>query len=316
MDHPNRQNGVNTSGPPHSGRETATGGLAEVARQQAHKPRKPIRHNGRSVFAVVLLVLIVWFIVSVGTNRNIDWHIVGQYLVAGAILKGLLVTLELSFASEALALVTGLVIALWGLSGNPVLRWINRVWIWFFRGVPLLVQLLVWGNFAILFSHLQIGIPGTHMHLVSVATNSVITAFVASVLGLGLHEGAFSAEIFRAGIESVPQGQRDAGASLGLSNGQIMHKVILPQALKMIIPNVGNQFVGLLKASSLVSVIAGGDLLTTAEDIAGANYATLELLFVATFWYLVLVSITTMVQSRIERRMSPGGQIVRMNEFA
>jgi polar amino acid transport system permease protein len=173
---------------------------------------------------------------------------------------------------------------------------------WLFRGTPLLVQILLWGNLALLFQHIG-----------PFNTNAVLTPFIASVVALGLNEAAYMSEVVRAGIISVDQGQHSAATALGMPRMLAMRRIILPQALRMIIPPTGNQFISLLKATSLVSVIAGGDLLTQAENISSANLHTIELMFVATFWYLVLTTITSVGQFFLERRLGRAGTGIHAN---
>jgi polar amino acid transport system permease protein len=160
------------------------------------------------------------------------------------------------------------------------------------------VQILIWGNLALLFEHIG-----------PFPTNAVMTPFVASVLALGLNEAAYMAEIVRAGILAVDRGQYEASMALGMPRALALRRIILPQALRVIIPPAGNQFISLLKATSLVSVIAGGDLLTAAENISSANLHTIELMLVATFWYLVLTTITSVGQFFVERRLGRGGAL-------
>ena len=172
------------------------------------------------------------------------------------------------------------------------LRLGSGLYVWLLRGTPLLVQILVWGNFALLFA--TIG---------PFKTNDLLTPFVASLVALGLNEAAYMAEIVRAGILAVDRGQHEASLALGMSRALALRRIVLPQALRVIIPPAGNQFVSLLKATSLVSVIAGGDLLTAAQNISSANLHTIELMLVATFWYLAITSISSLGQLYIERRL-------------
>jgi len=186
-------------------------------------------------------------------------------------------------------------LAVMRVSSSPILRLASAGYTWLVRGTPLLVQILIWGNLALLFEHIG-----------PFRTNDVLTPFVASVIALGLNEAAYMAEIVRGGILSVDRGQADASLALGMSRALAMRRIILPQALRVIVPPAGNQFISLLKATSLVSVIAGGDLLTAAENIASANLHTIELMLVATFWYLVLTTITSVAQHFAERRLARG----------
>jgi polar amino acid transport system permease protein len=267
----------------------------------------PVRHYGQPVIAAILLFLLAGLVASVYRNTNIDHPTIAQYLTSSAIMSGLVTTLRLTIISGAVGLAIGVIVAVLRSSRNKVLSALSWLYIWLFRGTPLLAQILIWGNLALLFANLEIGIPFTDITFFEAPTNVVITAFVASVLGLGLNEGAYMAEVVRGGILAVDKGQAEAAKALGMTQTQTMRRIVLPQALRVIIPPTGNQMINLLKASSLVSVIAGGDLLTQAQLISATNLRTIELLFVATFWYLVIISIASAAQYLLERRLGRGG---------
>ncbi|MGH3492531.1 MAG: amino acid ABC transporter permease [Sciscionella sp.] len=263
----------------------------------------PRRHPGRWISAVIVLVLAALVIRSLLANRNIDHATIGRFLFNANILGGLETTVILAVLSQAIGTVLGLLVAILRLSVNPVASWLGWVYVWLFRGTPLLVQVLIWGNFALFVKRIDIGIPFTGLSVASYDTNTIITAFVASVLALSLNEAAYMAEIIRAGMVSVDRGQSEAARALGLSRWQALRKVVLPQAARVIVPPSGSQFINMLKMTSLVSVIAGGDLLTQAQNIAAANLRTIELLTVATFWYLVITTVASIGQAALERRL-------------
>lgn len=260
------------------------------------------------VAAAIGLLIAAWIVYLVIINPNLDFGTVISNITNEMILEGLLRTFQLTVISMAIGTVLGVVIACARISSNRLLNSLANFYIWLFRGVPLLVQILIWGNFALLFPRLGVGIPFTDVMLFEVSTNSVITVFVASILALSLHEGAYMAEVVRGGLQGVDQGQEEAAKALGMSGVSILIRIILPQAMRIIIPPTGNQLISLLKASSLVSVIAGGELMTVANDIGSISYKTLELLFVATFWYLVIVTVLSAVQRVLEMRMSRGAR--------
>lgn len=266
----------------------------------------PQRHIGRWMSAVTVGALLVWVMYSVYTNPSIDHAAIADFMFSDAILKGLQTTLVLAVLAGALSVVLGAVIALFRLSGNPVLTFISQGYVWIFRGTPLLVQILILGNFSLFYANLSLTIPFTNITLFSVDTNTVLTMFVASVLALGLHDGAYMSEIIRSGIQSVDRGQVEASRALGLSRWLMQTRIILPQALRVIIPPAGNNFINLLKMTSLVAVIAGGDLLTQAQNLSAANLKTIELLIVASVWYLIVVSVFSIGQMFIERRLGRG----------
>ena len=268
----------------------AVGGPADGA---AALPVVPVRRPGLWLASAAVVAAVALLLASVWRNPNIQHGVVAQYQFAPAILAGLRTTLVLAVLAAVLGLVVGTLLAVMRLSDSAVLRWGSALYTWLVRGTPLLVQILVWGNLALLFEHIG-----------PFSTNALITPFVASVLALGLNEAAYMAEIVRAGILAIDHGQQEAASALGMTRALALRRIVLPQALRVIIPPAGNQFVSLLKATSLVSVIAGGDLLTAATNISSGNLRTIELLLVATFWYLAVTSLTGFGQFLIERRLA------------
>jgi polar amino acid transport system permease protein len=250
-----------------------------------------------------VVLILAWFAWIVVTNPNFQWPVVGKYLFSKEILDGVKLTIELTASAMTIGITLGIVTALMRLSHNPLLRAAGTFYVVTFRGTPALVQLIFWFNLAALFPKITLGIPFFGPDWVSINANAVITPFVAANLGLGLCEGAYMAEIVRAGILSVDPGQREAGAALGLTRAQVMRRVILPQALRVIVPPTGNQIIGMLKLSSLASVISVTELLAAAGLIYTRTYETIPLLIVASIWYLALTSLLTLVQRGIERRL-------------
>ena len=264
------------------------------------------RKYGQILSGIIATILIAAVMVSLYRNHYINHNTIAHYLFSAPILSGLRVTIELAIAAEVVGVVFGIVLALARQSHNRVWAILSWLYIWGFRGTPLLVQIIFWGNIALLFPHLAVRIPGTSITFWSVHTNSVVTPFLAAILALGLNEAAYQAEVFRGGLLAVGQGQRDAALALGMHNWQVNRYIVFPQALRIVIPPTGNQFISLLKASSLVSVIAGGDLLSQVENIYAANYKTIELLIVAAIWYITLTSVTYVGQHFLEVRASRG----------
>ncbi len=252
----------------------------------------PLRRPWLWLGSATVVVLAALVAVSIFRNPNIQHGVIAQYQFAPAILRGLRTTIVLALLAALIGAVLGVLLAVMRISSSAALRLASAFYTWLLRGTPLLVQILIWGNLALLFEYLG-----------PFRTNDVMTPFVASVIALGLNEGAYMAEIVRAGIIAVDRGQHDASLALGMSRALAMRRIILPQALRVILPPAGNQFISLLKATSLVSVIAGGDLLTAAENISSANLHTIELMLVATFWYLVLTTISSVGQYFAERRL-------------
>ncbi len=280
-------------------------GAREQFRQLARRPLQPRRrlHPGQWLASVVVIGFAAWLIRTLAANKLIGWSSVGHFLFSGAILHGLLGTLELTVVSMALAIALGFVLAALGACANPVLVSFVRFYVWVFRGVPLIVQILAWYNLALVFPVLALGVPFSTWHLQG-PTNTLITPFLAAILALGLHEAAYMAEIVRAGLVPVPHGQTEAALSVGLTRRQAIRTVVLPQTLRVIVPPTSNQLVGLLKASALVSVIGGVELLTTAQRIYSVNFQVMALLIVASVWYLIVVSLLTVGQHFLERRLN------------
>lgn len=260
----------------------------------------PRRHPGRWIASAILALLLAGFARALVVNDNMQWGVVGAYLFSPEILAGLGRTLLLTALAMLLGLVIGVALAVMRLSHNPVFQAFAWGWIWFFRGVPPLVQLIFWYNLALLFPVIGIGIPFGPM-LVGWDTNRLITPFSAAVLGLSFTESAYAAEMIRAGILAVGPGQTEAAGSLGMTRAQALRRIILPQALRIVIPPIGNDTISMLKFTSLVSVLALPDLLYSAQMIYARTYQTIPLLVVATLWYLLLSTVLTLVEHAIER---------------
>jgi polar amino acid transport system permease protein len=265
----------------------------------------PVRHPGRWVVAAIVLLITVAIINSVATNPRFEWSIVGQYLFDPRILHGVRITIELTVVAMIVGIVGGVLLAVMRLSPNPLVSGASWVYIWFFRGTPLLVQILFWNYISALYPKINLGIPFGPAFIHADA-NSLLKPFLVSVLALGLNEAAYMAEIVRAGIISVDEGQSEAAASLGMSRLLTMRRVVLPQAMRVIVPPTGNETISMLKNSSLVSVIAYTELLYSAQLIYSVNYKTIQLLIVASFWYLVMTSVLYVGQYFIERRFGRG----------
>jgi len=259
----------------------------------------PTRHWGRWLAAGVILAFMAWLSYVVATNKNIRWNAVGTFLHDSSILDGLKITIELTLIAMAIGVALGILLALMHLSRNPVLSIFANFYIWVFRGTPLLVQIIFWYNIALIFPRIGFG-------SLSLNTNTVVTTFVAAILALGLNEGAYMSEIVRAGILSVTHGQMDAALATGLTQRQAMRHVVIPQALRVIVPPTGNQTIGMLKTTSLVSVIAAQDLLTRSQNIYAKNFLVIELLIVASIWYLALTTIASVGQYFLEKKFAAG----------
>jgi polar amino acid transport system permease protein len=264
-----------------------------------------LRRAALLALLVVAAAVVAQVVANVARNPLIHYGAFGQYQFSRAILSGVVVTLELTILSMLIGLLLGVLLALARLSRDPLLRTAAGAYVWFFRGTPVLIQLIFWFNLSLIFKTLAVGIPFGPV-FASVPTNSVISGFSAALLGLGLNEGAYMAEIVRSGILAVDRGQGEAARALGMTPSQVMRIVILPQALRVVVPPTSNQCINMLKVTSLVSVIGGGDLLTNAENISSQNFLVVELLAVAALWYLALTTLATFGQQALERRLARG----------
>lgn len=283
----------------------ASAGPAGPETPEANRISHPLR-PGRWVAAGVTTLILAWLVWTIAINPNLHWDIVVKYQFDRVILEGLWVTVQLTVASMAIGVVLGVVVALMQVSDSRILRAGAMAYVWFFRGTPLLVQLIFWFNIALIFPEIGLGVPFGGPKLVTWDTNTLITGFVAALLGLSINEGAYMSEIVRAGLRSVDPGQQEAAAALGMSRMKIMRRVVLPQAMRIIVPPTGNQFISMLKTTSLVSVIAGADLLTVTQRLYLTNFEVIALLIVASLWYLVLTTVASVGQYYLERRFSRG----------
>src|SRR5215212_8946868 len=266
----------------------------------------PVRHPGRWAAIVGLAVLSAMFVHTVLTNDNFRWDVVGKYMFAPPVLNGLRNTLILTVLSMLIGIFGGIALAVMRLSPNPVLSTVAAVYIWLFRGTPQIAQLLFWNFLAALYPRLSLGIP-FGPEFVSFDTNQLINQFTACLLGLGLNEAAYMAEIVRGGLQSVDHGQSEAAGALGMSRGQALRRIVLPQAMRVIIPPTGNETISMLKTTSLVVVIGYFELMTSVQRIYSVNFQTIPLLIVAAIWYLALTSVLSIGQGFVERSNGGGG---------
>lgn len=258
-------------------------------------------------FGVALAALVVaWITYQILVNPGFQWEIVGKYMLHRTVLSGVLMTLQLTFLVMLIGSVLGIVIALMRLSVDPLLSLCSHAFVWFFRGTPVLVQLVFWYNLASLFPEISIGIPFDGPKFYSVSSTAAISSFTAAMLGLGLNEAAYMAEIIRAGLLSVDSGQGEASKALGHRPWQTFRVVVLPQAMKAIVPPTGNQVIGMLKYTSIASVVALNELMHSVETIYSRTFETIPLLIVAALWYLILVSVLSVIQFYVEKYYSRG----------
>ena len=250
--------------------------------------------------SAALIVLVLAAIVRAFAGGQIEWSYVSRFLTAKVILEGIVNTMVMAVLAMALGIFLGVVVAVMRLSPNPLLKTVAAGYTWLFRGTPLILQLLLWFNLALVFP--TIGIPGVW----SARAVYVMTPFLAALLGLGINQGAYTSEVMRAGMLSVDIGQYEAAQAIGMGRLRALRRIVLPQAMRVVIPPLGNEFIGMVKATSLASVIQYPELLHNAENIYYANSRVIELLIVAGLWYLLVVSILTPLQMLLERRFARG----------
>ncbi|MDX2257519.1 MAG: amino acid ABC transporter permease [Hyphomicrobiaceae bacterium] len=259
----------------------------------------PRREISRWLTAAVVIALLAW-VGKAFAEGDIAWGVVAEFFTAPAILIGLLNTIIMTACAMSLGIVLGVVFAVLYMSPNPVARAVAWGYIWIFRGTPLILQLLLWFNLALVFPTL--GVPG----LFEVRTVEVMTPFIATLLGLGLNQGAYTAEVVRAGILSVDAGQTEAAKSIGMTRLMSLRRIVLPQAMRVIIPPVGNEVISMVKLTSIASVIQYAEILRNAQTIYYANARVIELLIVAAGWYLIVVTLLQIGQYQLERHFAKG----------
>ncbi|MEV6230887.1 amino acid ABC transporter permease [Saccharopolyspora shandongensis] len=259
----------------------------------------PRKHVGRWVAAVVVVLVVAWFAQSFA-NAQIEWSVVREYLAAPVLLKGLVLTLVLTVVAMVLGIVLGVVVAVMRLSKNPITSGVAWVYVWIFRGTPVYLQLLMWFNLALIFP--VISIPGIYTG----RTVELVTPFVAAALGLGINQGAYTSEVVRAGILSVDEGQLEAARAIGMTRLKALRRIVLPQAMRVIIPPVGNETISMLKTTSLASAVGVTEIVLEAQHIYFVNNRIMELLIVCAIWYLAAVSVLSALQFYLERHYARG----------
>src|SRR5215475_3348306 len=262
------------------------------------KIARPIPY--RQIVASVLLFVFLAFIAHAFWVGQIEWHYVSDYLFSTPILKGVRGTIVMTICAMVIGVLLGTTVAIMRMSANPALRWAATGYIWLFRGTPAPLQLLLWFNLALIFPTISL------FGFFPVNTVDVMTPFVAALLGLGIQQGAYTAEVVRGGILSVDRGQMETAQSIGMTRLRATLKIVLPQAMRMIVPPIGNETIGMVKLTSLASVIQYSEVLRTVGDVYYANSRVIELLIVAGIWYMVIVTVLSIAQSRIEKYFSRG----------
>jgi polar amino acid transport system permease protein len=267
----------------------------------------PIRHWGRWISAAIVIYLVAALVYSFIKNPNVDWPTVWDYMFSSTTLRGLLLTIELTFISMIIGAAGGVLLAVMRLSDNPVLSGIAWVYIWFFRGTPVYVQIILWANLGVFYPRLYAGIPFAGVTLGSMDSGTLVAhIIVPAILALGLNEAAYAAELVRAGIISVEAGQSEAALSLGMSPVLNMRRIVLPQAMRVIVPTFGNETISMLKTTSLIAAIGGLEMFGRLQQIYAQTFQIIPLLIVACAWYLFLTSILTIGQGYLEAYYGKG----------
>lgn len=273
------------------------------------------KHPGRWIAAGLVLLGLAQVVYLLFITPGFGWDVVATYLFEKSVMDGLVMTLTLTAIAMTMGLVLGVVLATFRISKNPVLSSFAAGYIWFFRGTPTLIQLIFFYNISALFPQLVIGLPFGGPSFVEVPTNAVVTAFMAAVLCLGLNEAALMAEIIRGGLLSVGHGQREAGEAIGMSSRRILMRIIIPQAMRFIVPPTGNEVISMVKNTALVSVIALSDLLYSVQAIYNRTFETIPMLIVACIWYLILTSLLNVGQHFIERHYGKSDRNQRPSQW-
>ncbi|MER7796807.1 amino acid ABC transporter permease [Microbacterium sp. NPDC096154] len=269
----------------------------------------PVRHWGQWIVVAVLVALAAKLVADIAAHSTVRWDVVFSRFGAQAVLEGLGMTVVLTIVSMVLGAALGIGIAIMRLSSNRLLSAFAFGFVWLFRGTPLLVQVLIWFNLSLFLPRIDLGFA-------TVQTNAIIQPFTAAILALALNEAAYMAEIVRGGILSVDKGQAEAAGALGMTPAQTMRRIVLPQAMRSILPPTGNELVTLLKETSLVSIIGAGDLLFRSRQMGTGDFTQMEMFLVASAWYLVLTSVASIIQTVVERRFdkdrAPSGWLARL----
>jgi polar amino acid transport system permease protein len=293
--------------PPDGGHAPAPASVVQAADPEGEAIKAvPLRHPWRSLAAVVLVLALAIFIIDAAQREDYGWADVGKYLFDRRISQAALVTLQLTVYSMVAAIVLGLVLAIMRLSPNPVVKSVAWLYLWIFRGTPVYVQLVFWGIVSLIYPVFTVGIPFMDPWL-SIPNGIFTNLFITAVIGLALNEAAYMSEIVRAGLLSVDQGQEEASTALAMSWGQTMRYVVVPQAMKIIIPPTGNEVISMLKTTSLVAAIPLSiDLYGVSRGISAVTFTPVPLLIVASIWYLLFTSVLMVGQHFIEKRFSRG----------
>jgi polar amino acid transport system permease protein len=277
----------------------------------------PVRHPGRWVASAAVVLLTAMFLHMLLTNDQFGWSFIGDNAFSSVVLEGARTTLVLTFIAMVIGVALGVVLAVMRLSPNPILSGVAWVYVWFFRAVPRVVLLVLFGNLGVLYSTYSLGFPFDQQlgdlfgidfdgRILSLSANDILTGFVAATLGLALSEAAYMAEIVRAGIQSVGEGQAEAATALGMSRGQTMRRIVLPQAMRVIVPPTGNETIAMIKDTALVAYVPAYELWFQLQGIGNRTFRLFPMLVAACLWYLAITSLLMVGQYFLEKRFARG----------
>lgn len=277
----------------------------------------PVRHPGRWVGSGVVLLLSAMFVHMLVTNKAFEWTFMKDNAFSGPVLNGAKNTLVLTVLAMIIGVALGIVLAVMRLSPNPILSGGAWVYVWFFRAVPRVVLLILFGDLGVLYSRYEIGFPFDRQianlfglsidgRFFGIDANTILTAFVAALLGLALSEAAYMAEIVRAGISSIDEGQTEAAQALGMSRSRLMRRIVLPQAMRVIVPPTGNETIAMIKDTSLVAFVPYYELFFQLQGIGARTFQLFPMLVAACLWYLAMTSVLMVGQHYLERRYARG----------
>ncbi|HDR9007561.1 TPA: amino acid ABC transporter permease/ATP-binding protein [Burkholderia vietnamiensis] len=266
----------------------------------------PARHRSRLAGTMLALVLIALALYSILGNPQWGWPVFAEWFLSPPVLSGLARTLVLTVLGAVFGFALGALVALARLSRSRLLAASAWTFVWLFRSIPLIVLLLILNNLGYLYEHVRLGVPFTDIVWFDTPTTDLISPFFAAVLGLTLNHAAFSAEVIRGGILAVDQGQLEAAAALGLPRGRQTTRIVLPQAMRAILPTAFNDLITLAKGTSMVYVLAMPELFYTVQVIYRRNLDVIPLLMVATVWYLIILTVLSAIQVQVERHYARG----------
>jgi len=278
----------------------------------------PVRHPGRWIGTAIIAVLVAMFVHMLVTNPKFEWRFMLDNMFSPPVLRGAQTTLVMTVLAMIIGVLLGIVLAVMRLSPNPILSGAAWVYVWFFRAIPRYVLLFFFANLGALYGTYSLGVPFDHqimsllglhgdLRFLGLNGNQIFGGFTAGLLGLALSEAAYMAEIVRAGILSVDPGQTEAASALGMSRGAALRRIVLPQAMRVIVPPTGNETIAMLKDTSLlIAVPVTTELNFQIHAIGSRTFQIIPMAIASILWYLGLASLLMLGQFFVERRFNRG----------